>query len=127
VDPFSTASLQSAAAPYATAGLVEYALPIGLVLPGDTLLRTVGLACATADLSLPRVLAAAAAGAVLAARAGYLLGRLGKQVLLPAALSFSFLITAVLGCLLPRVRPRHLLTRPPLTTAHVSEKETAHR
>jgi membrane-associated protein len=88
VDPFSTTSLLSVAAPYAVVAvflvlLVESALPIGFVLPGDTLLLTAGLACATGHLSLPWMLSAAVGGAVLGAQVGYLLGRLGTRVLLP--------------------------------------------
>jgi membrane-associated protein len=88
VDPFSTTSLLSVAAPYAAAAvflvlLLESAVPIGFVLPGDTLLLTAGLACATGHLSLPWMLSAAAGGAVLGAQGGYLLGRLGTRALLP--------------------------------------------
>ncbi|MBR7830718.1 DedA family protein [Actinospica sp. MGRD01-02] len=88
MDPFSTTSLLSAAAPYAAAAvflvlLIESALPIGFVLPGDTLLLTAGLACATGHLSLPWILGAATGGAVLGAQGGYLVGRLGTRALLP--------------------------------------------
>jgi membrane-associated protein len=90
VDPFSANSLLNAAGPYAVAAvflvlLVESAVPIGFVLPGDTLLLTAGLACATGHLSLPWVLAASGAGAMLGAEGGYLLGRLGVRALLPDA------------------------------------------
>jgi membrane-associated protein len=88
VDPFFTTSLLTVASPYAATAvflvlLVESALPVGFVLPGDTLLLTSGLACATGHLSLPWMLSAAVGGAVLGAQAGYLLGRLGARVLLP--------------------------------------------
>lgn len=88
MDPFSTSSLLSGAAPYASATvfavlLAESALPFGFILPGDTLLLTAGLACATGHLPLPWILAAAAGGAALGTQAGYLLGRLGTRALLP--------------------------------------------
>lgn len=88
MDPLSTNALLATAGPYAAAAvfavlLVESALPIGFMLPGDTLLLTAGLACATGHLSLPWMVAAAAAGAVLGAQCGFLLGRLGERVLLP--------------------------------------------
>src|SRR5690349_14555053 len=57
----------------------ETGLLIGFFLPGDSLLFTAGLLCATGAgelrLSLPWVLAAAAAGAVIGAQIGYLIGR----------------------------------------------------
>lgn len=86
--PFSATSLVSGAAPYAAAAvflvlLVESALPIGFVLPGDTLLLAAGVACATGHLPLPWMLGAAAGGAVLGTQGGYLLGRLGTRALLP--------------------------------------------
>ena len=88
MDPFSANSLLSAAGPYAAATLfavllVESSLPIGFVLPGDSLLLTAGLACASGHLSLPWVLGAAFCGAVLGAQGGYLLGRVGVRVPLP--------------------------------------------
>jgi membrane-associated protein len=56
----------------------ETGLLIGFFLPGDSLLFTAGLFC-TANkvlhLSLPAVLVAAAAGALLGAEVGYLIGR----------------------------------------------------
>jgi membrane-associated protein len=56
----------------------ETGLLIGFFLPGDSLLFTAGLFC-TANkvlhLSLPAVLVAAAAGALLGAQVGYLIGR----------------------------------------------------
>ena len=88
MDPFSANSLLATAGPYAAATvflllLAESALPIGFVLPGDTLLLTAGLACATGHLSLPWMLAAACGGAVLGAQGGYLLGRAGSRTLHP--------------------------------------------
>ena len=58
----------------------ETGLLIGFFLPGDSLLFTAGLLCATTagstlHLSLPWVLVAAAAGALLGAQTGYLIGR----------------------------------------------------
>ncbi len=58
----------------------ETGLLIGFFLPGDSLLFTAGLLCTTASgstvhLSLPLVLVAAAAGAILGAQVGYLIGR----------------------------------------------------
>jgi membrane-associated protein len=65
----------------------ETGLLIGFFLPGDSLLFTAGLLCATSatagvHLSLPVVLAAAAAGALLGAQAGYYIGlRAGPALL----------------------------------------------
>jgi membrane-associated protein len=86
VDPFSANSLLSTAGPYAAATLfavllIESSLPIGFVLPGDSLLLTAGLACASGHLSLPWVLGAAFCGAVLGAQGGYLLGRVGGSAM----------------------------------------------
>jgi membrane-associated protein len=58
----------------------ETGLLIGFFLPGDSLLFTAGLLCATRagaplHLSLPQVLVAAAAGALLGAQVGFLIGR----------------------------------------------------
>jgi membrane-associated protein len=58
----------------------ETGLLIGFFLPGDSLLFTAGLLCATATtaplhLSLPAVLIAAAAGALLGAQVGFWIGR----------------------------------------------------
>ena len=57
----------------------ETGLLVGFFLPGDSLLFTAGLLCAVPQgdplhLSLPVVLVAAAAGAVLGAQVGYLIG-----------------------------------------------------
>jgi membrane-associated protein len=58
----------------------ETGLLVGFFLPGDSLLFTAGLLCttkaaSTVHLSLPVVLVAAAAGALLGAQVGYILGR----------------------------------------------------
>ena len=58
----------------------ETGLLVGFFLPGDSLLFTAGLLCTTGassvvHLSLPVVLVAAAAGALLGAQVGYLIGR----------------------------------------------------
>jgi membrane-associated protein len=65
----------------------ETGLLIGFFLPGDSLLFTAGLLCATgshsaAHLSLPAVLLAAAAGALAGAEVGYLIGRRAGHALL---------------------------------------------
>lgn len=67
----------------------ETGLLIGFFLPGDSLLFTAGLLCttkahSTVHLSLPVVLVAAAAGALLGAQTGYLLGRRAGPPLLAA-------------------------------------------
>jgi len=65
----------------------ETGLLVGFFLPGDSLLFTAGLLCAVPlsdplHLSLPVVLLAAAAGAVLGAQVGYLIGvRAGPALL----------------------------------------------
>jgi membrane-associated protein len=58
----------------------ETGLLVGIFLPGDSLLFTAGLLCSTkvhdsVHLSLPAILVAAAAGALLGAQTGYLIGR----------------------------------------------------
>jgi membrane-associated protein len=64
----------------------ETGLLIGFFLPGDSLLFTAGLLCATTaggvHLSLPGVLIAAAAGALLGAHTGYVIGRRAGRPLL---------------------------------------------
>jgi membrane-associated protein len=64
----------------------ETGLLIGFFLPGDSLLFTAGLLCTThaggVHLSLPAVLAAAVAGALLGAQTGYLIGRRAGRTLL---------------------------------------------
>jgi len=67
----------------------ETGLLIGFFLPGDSLLFTAGLLCttkahSTVHLSLPAVLVAAAAGALLGAQTGYVLGRRAGPPLLAA-------------------------------------------
>jgi len=65
----------------------ETGLLIGFFLPGDSLLFTAGLLCAGSStgkthLSLPLVLLAAAAGALLGAQTGFFIGRKGGRPLL---------------------------------------------
>ncbi len=65
----------------------ETGLLIGFFLPGDSLLFTAGLFCTTSataavHLSLPLVLIASVAGALLGAQAGFLIGRRGGRALL---------------------------------------------
>lgn len=64
----------------------ETGLLVGFFLPGDSLLFTAGLLCTTGThavhLSLPPVLIAAAAGALLGAQTGFWLGQRGGRVLL---------------------------------------------
>ncbi|WP_326837455.1 DedA family protein [Amycolatopsis rhabdoformis] len=65
----------------------ETGLLVGFFLPGDSLLFTAGLFCTTSataavHLSLPWVLVAAVAGAVLGAQTGFVLGRRGGRALL---------------------------------------------
>ena len=67
--------------------VAETGLLIGFFLPGDSLLFTAGLLSATAassrlHLSLPVVLLAAAAGALIGAQVGYHLGRTAGPALL---------------------------------------------
>ncbi len=65
----------------------ETGLLIGFFLPGDSLLFTAGLLCSSTashqtHLSLPLVLLAAAAGALLGAQTGFLIGRKAGRPLL---------------------------------------------
>ncbi|MFG1643468.1 DedA family protein [Amycolatopsis sp. NPDC049252] len=65
----------------------ETGLLIGFFLPGDSLLFTAGLFCTTSataavHLSLPLVLIASVAGALLGAQSGFLIGRRGGRALL---------------------------------------------
>ncbi|WP_431961704.1 DedA family protein [Actinacidiphila sp. bgisy160] len=91
LNPLDATSLLTA---FGTAGIflvlfAETGLLIGFFLPGDSLLFTAGLLCTTGTdglhLSLPRVLVAAAAGALLGAQAGYLIGRRAGRTLLGRA------------------------------------------
>ncbi|MCI2421566.1 DedA family protein [Saccharopolyspora sp. K220] len=82
MNPLDPHSLLAAFGPLGVAVVLfaETGLLIGFFLPGDSLLFTAGLLCATTSgaalhLSLPWVLLAAAAGAVLGAQTGYLIGR----------------------------------------------------
>jgi len=63
----------------------ESGLLVGFFLPGDSLLFTAGLLAATGagqvHLSLPWVLVAAAAGALLGAQVGFLIGRQAGRAL----------------------------------------------
>jgi membrane-associated protein len=89
LNPLSSASLLSS---LGALGLfivlfAETGLLIGFVLPGDSLLFTSGVLCSTPSgktghLSLPLVLLAAAAGAVLGAQVGYYIGRSAGRRLL---------------------------------------------
>jgi membrane-associated protein len=64
----------------------ETGLLVGFFLPGDSLLFTAGLLCATGPhLSLPWVVVAAAAGALIGAQVGYYLGARGGRMLLERA------------------------------------------
>ncbi|WP_420037172.1 DedA family protein [Streptomyces sp. cg28] len=64
----------------------ETGLLIGFFLPGDSLLFTAGLLCVSGGsgvhLSLPQVLVASVAGALLGAQAGYWIGLRGGRTLL---------------------------------------------
>ncbi|EWM10451.1 membrane-associated protein [Kutzneria sp. 744] len=63
----------------------ETGLLIGFFLPGDSLLFTAGVLCATSGathLSLPLVLLAAAVGALAGAQVGFEIGRRGGRALL---------------------------------------------
>lgn len=91
LNPLDATSLLTA---FGTAGVflvlfAETGLLIGFFLPGDSLLFTAGLLCSSGTdglhLSLPRVLTAAAAGALLGAQTGYLIGRRAGRTLLARA------------------------------------------
>ena len=88
LNPLSASDLLSS---FGTVGVLvilfaESGLLIGVFLPGDSLLFTAGLLCATGvgalHLSLPWVLLAAAVGALLGAQVGFLLGRRAGRALL---------------------------------------------
>jgi membrane-associated protein len=90
LNPLDAASLLSGFGPWVTLGIflvvfAETGLLIGFVLPGDSLLLTAGLLCATGAgrLSLPAVLAATSGGALLGAQTGYWIGRYGGRALRP--------------------------------------------
>ncbi|KAA9160243.1 DedA family protein [Amycolatopsis acidicola] len=92
LNPLDPHSLLATFGPLGVAAVLfaETGLLIGFFLPGDSLLFTAGLLCATtADatlhLSLPWVLVAAAAGALLGAQTGYLIGRRAGPALLDRA------------------------------------------
>jgi membrane-associated protein len=87
LNPLSATDLLSS---FGTIGVLlvlfaETGLLIGFFLPGDSLLFTAGLLCATGTgslrLSLPWVLLAAAAGAMLGAQVGFLIGRRAGRAL----------------------------------------------
>ena len=78
LDPHSLLATLGAAGVFVIL-FAETGLLVGFFLPGDSLLFTAGLLCAVPlsdplHLSLPVVLVAAAAGAVLGAQVGYLIG-----------------------------------------------------
>jgi membrane-associated protein len=88
LNPLSASDLLSS---FGTVGVLvvlfaETGLLIGFFLPGDSLLFTAGLLCATGagalHLSLPWVLLAAPVGALLGAQVGFLIGRRAGRALL---------------------------------------------
>jgi membrane-associated protein len=86
LDPHSLLATLGAAGVFVVL-FAETGLLVGFFLPGDSLLFTAGLLCAVPlsdplHLSLPVVLVAGAAGAVLGAQVGYLIGvRAGPALL----------------------------------------------
>ncbi|GAB2856718.1 DedA family protein [Actinocorallia aurea] len=89
VNPLDAHALVAAfgAAGVALVLFAETGLLIGFFLPGDSLLFTAGLLCTTSAagssaLSLPWVLVASVAGALIGAQTGYLIGRRGGRALL---------------------------------------------
>ena len=87
LNPLSATDLLTA---FGTVGILvilfaETGLLIGFFLPGDSLLFTAGLLCATGagsvHLSLPWVLLAAAVGALAGAQVGFLIGRRAGRAL----------------------------------------------
>jgi len=89
LDPHSLLAALGAAGVFVIL-FAETGLLVGFFLPGDSLLFTAGLLCAVPlsdplHLSLPVVLVAAAAGAVLGAQVGYLIGARAGPALLDRA------------------------------------------
>ncbi|MFJ6015503.1 DedA family protein [Streptomyces sp. NPDC092952] len=89
VNPLDAGSLLAAfgALGIAVVLFAETGLLVGFFLPGDSLLFTAGLLCVPGahgpvHLSLPQVLAAAVAGALLGAQTGYWIGGRGGRALL---------------------------------------------
>lgn len=89
VNPLDAGSLLSAFGVLGIAVVLfaETGLLVGFFLPGDSLLFTAGLLCVPGThgpvaLSLPQVLVAAVAGALLGAQTGYGIGRRGGRALL---------------------------------------------
>ncbi|MGW2177601.1 DedA family protein [Streptomyces sp. NPDC001732] len=89
VNPLDAGSLLGAFGALGIAAVLfaETGLLVGFFLPGDSLLFTAGLLCVDSAhgpvrLSLPQVLVAAVAGALLGAQAGYWIGRRGGRALL---------------------------------------------
>ncbi|MFF4364803.1 DedA family protein [Streptomyces sp. NPDC001594] len=89
LNPLDAGSLLSAFGTLGVAAVLfaETGLLVGFFLPGDSLLFTAGLLCVPGShgpvhLSLPQVLCAAVAGALIGAQTGYLLGRRGGRALL---------------------------------------------
>ncbi|WP_329071147.1 DedA family protein [Streptomyces sp. NBC_01429] len=89
VNPLDAGSLLAAfgALGIAVVLFAETGLLIGFFLPGDSLLFTAGLLCVpgiggAVHLSLPQVLLAAVAGALLGAQTGFWIGRRGGRALL---------------------------------------------
>ncbi|MEW1722127.1 DedA family protein [Streptomyces sp. NPDC093109] len=89
VNPLDAGSLLSSfgALGIAVVLFAETGLLIGFFLPGDSLLFTAGLLCVpgirgAVHLSLPQVLLAALAGALLGAQTGFWIGRRGGRALL---------------------------------------------
>jgi membrane-associated protein len=85
LDPHSLLSSFGAVGVFAVL-FAETGLLIGIFLPGDSLLFTAGLLCATTShdslhLSLPAILIAAIAGALTGAQVGYLIGRRAEAAL----------------------------------------------